>query len=66
MTFTHRGAAMNHASGRHGLAKGFKARRTEALLNALAKYPRLIERLVLVRQGRAAIGHPPEKVLEIL
>ncbi|MCF8197908.1 MAG: arsenate reductase (glutaredoxin) [Sulfuritalea sp.] len=38
----------------------------EALLEALAKHPRLIERPVFVNQGRAVIGRPPEKVLDIL
>ncbi len=38
----------------------------EALLDALAKHPQLIERPVFVNQGRAVIGRPPEKVLDIL
>ena len=35
-------------------------------LDAMAKYPILIERPIVVRGGRAIIGRPPEKVLEIL
>ncbi|MEH6490616.1 arsenate reductase (glutaredoxin) [Halopseudomonas sp.] len=35
------------------------------LVQALADYPRLIERPVVVRDGKAVIGRPPEKVLEL-
>lgn len=38
----------------------------EALRNALAKHPQLIERPVFVHLGRAVIGRPPQKVLDIL
>ena len=38
----------------------------DALLTALAEHPVLIERPVFVHQGRAIIGRPPERVLEIL
>lgn len=38
----------------------------ETLLAAMAEHPRLIERPVVFANGRAAIGRPPEKVLEIL
>ena len=37
-----------------------------ALLAALAEHPQLIERPVFVHAGRAVIGRPPERVLEIL
>lgn len=36
------------------------------LLAALAETPRLIERPVLIRDGEARVGRPPETVLEIL
>lgn len=36
------------------------------LLAALAEHPRLIERPIAVRDGRAVIGRPPERVLELL
>lgn len=36
------------------------------ILNAMTKYPVLIERPVIVLNGKAIIGRPPEKVLEIL
>lgn len=40
---------------------------TEAVLDALARYPKLLERPVLVRGDRAAIGRPgPEAALELL
>ncbi|MGB3596472.1 arsenate reductase (glutaredoxin) [Pseudomonas neustonica] len=35
------------------------------LVQALADYPRLIERPIVVRDGKAVIGRPPEKVLEL-
>lgn len=38
----------------------------EALLAALAQNPQLIERPVFVHLGRAVIGRPPERVLDIL
>jgi arsenate reductase len=37
----------------------------DALLAALAEHPELLERPVLVRGPRAAIGRPPEAVLEL-
>jgi len=38
----------------------------EQLIAAMVKYPILIERPIVVRNNKAAIGRPPEKVLEIL
>lgn len=38
----------------------------DALLRAMAAHPRLIERPVFVRDGRAVIGRPPERVLDLL
>ena len=38
----------------------------EQLIAAMVAHPRLIERPIVVHQGKAAIGRPPEKVLEIL
>jgi arsenate reductase (glutaredoxin) len=43
-----------------------KALSDEQWIDALAKNPILIERPIVVRDGRAVIGRPPEKVLEIL
>lgn len=37
----------------------------EALIAAMARYPRLIERPVVIRGDRAAIGRPPEAVLAL-
>lgn len=36
------------------------------LVQAMVKYPKLIERPIVVHANRAAIGRPPENVLEIL
>ncbi len=36
------------------------------LIDAMIKFPKLIERPIVVSQGKAAIGRPPENVLEIL
>ncbi len=36
------------------------------LIQAMLKYPRLIERPIVVTNGKAAIGRPPETILDIL
>ncbi len=36
------------------------------LIDAMIKFPKLIERPIVVCNGKAAIGRPPETVLEIL
>ena len=36
------------------------------LIAAMAAHPRLIERPIVLARGRAAIGRPPERVLDIL
>jgi|SRR5690554_6135210 len=38
----------------------------EQLVRAMVKTPRLIERPVVLANGKAALGRPPESVLEIL
>ncbi|OVZ91538.1 arsenate reductase (glutaredoxin) [Yersinia alsatica] len=43
-----------------------KALTQDQLLQAMSENPKLIERPIVVYQGKARIGRPPEQVLEIL
>lgn len=36
------------------------------IVAAMARYPKLIERPIVVRGSKAVVGRPPEKVLELL
>jgi arsenate reductase len=38
----------------------------EQLIDAMIAHPRLIERPIVIKDGKAALGRPPEAVLEIL
>lgn len=38
----------------------------DALIAAMAAHPILVERPIVVSGGKAALGRPPEKVLEVL
>ena len=38
----------------------------DALIDAMAAHPRLIERPVVLANNKAALGRPPESVLDIL
>jgi len=38
----------------------------DTLINAMAAHPKLIERPVVINNGKAALGRPPEDVLGIL
>ena len=38
----------------------------DALIEAMATHPRLIERPIVVANGKAVIGRPPEAILQIL
>lgn len=38
----------------------------EALIGALVAHPRLIERPIVVKDGKAILGRPPERVLDLL
>jgi arsenate reductase len=38
----------------------------DALINAMVQNPKLIERPIVVNNGKAAIGRPPENVLSVL
>lgn len=45
---------------------GLKDANEEALFAAMAAHPKLIERPVFLKDGRAALGRPPERVLDLL
>lgn len=47
-------------------AQGLAGADDEALFAAMAATPKLIERPIVFAGGRAAIGRPPEAVLDIL
>jgi arsenate reductase (glutaredoxin) len=38
----------------------------DALLAAMAKHPIIVERPIVVSNGKAALGRPPENVLQVL
>ena len=38
----------------------------DALIRAMHQHPKLIERPIVIKNGQARIGRPPELVLEIL
>lgn len=38
----------------------------DQLIDAMLAHPKLIERPIVVKEGKAALGRPPEQVLEIL
>ena len=38
----------------------------DELLNAMTTMPKLMQRPIVVKDGKAAIGRPPEQVLDIL
>jgi arsenate reductase len=38
----------------------------DQLIDAMIEHPRLIERPIVLKDGKAALGRPPENVLEIL
>ena len=43
-----------------------KALSEDALIDIVAAHPQLLERPIVVHHGKAVVGRPPEKVLEIL
>ena len=47
-------------------ALGNPALSEEHLIDAMVKFPKLIERPIVLANGKTAIGRPPESVLDIL
>ena len=45
---------------------GLKTADNDALIKAMAAHPKLIERPVVLNNDQAALGRPPESVLDIL
>ncbi|MGY6037547.1 arsenate reductase (glutaredoxin) [Aeromonas sp. AE23HZ002T15] len=45
---------------------GLAEQEGDALIAAMHQHPKLIERPIVIRNGQARIGRPPEQVLEIL
>lgn len=50
----------------HELGLNTPGMSSDRLIDAMVRHPRLIERPIVVANGRAAIGRPPEAVLDIL
>jgi arsenate reductase len=42
------------------------ALKEEAIVMAMVEHPKLIERPIVVKNGKARIGRPPEQILDIL
>lgn len=38
----------------------------DQLIDAMIQFPKLIERPIVINNGKAAIGRPPERILDIL
>ena len=38
----------------------------EQLINAMIEHPRLLERPIVIKNGKAVLGRPPERILDIL
>lgn len=45
---------------------GLAGQAGDALIAAMHQHPKLIERPIVIKNGQARIGRPPEQVLEIL
>ena len=58
---------LTHAHPDHfGMAGWLAEMSGDALIRAMHQHPKLIERPIVIKNGQARIGRPPEQVLEIL
>ena len=38
----------------------------QAMFNAMTKYPKIIERPIIVKSNKAVIGRPPENIMDLI
>ena len=46
--------------------EGFENSNEEELIDAMTRFPKLLQRPIVVAEGKAVIGRPPEEILKVL